>query len=282
MAKTMALRAEDMAMAEGVIRVITLQDQDRRNAFTPDMVAGLGEEIARAERDEHVGAVVLTHTGRVFCAGTDLTHLTSIAADQDRVRAFLADLVGLIRRLETLPKFTVAAIEGPAVGGGLELALACDVRVLGSDAWVRLPEVTLGAVPGGGGVQRLTRFVGRGRALRTVLLAQRLDARSCAGLGLAEVVDAGAALSTAIEMAATASGHARVAMASAKRIIHLAEELALEDLDAIAVDAMVEALGSAEGREGLSAVREKRRPDFTDARASDARATDARARSQDA
>lgn len=266
MAETMALRAEDMATVEGAIRVITLQDQDRRNAFTPGMVASLGEEIARAEQDEQIGAVVLTHTGRVFCAGTDLSHLTSIAGDPARARAFLTDLVGLIRRLEKLPKFTVAAIEGPAVGGGLELALACDVRVLGADAWVRLPEVTLGAVPGGGGVQRLTRFIGRSRALHSVLLAERLDAPACASLGLAKMVAAGAALDTAIEMASTASGHARIAMASAKRIIQLADDLALEDLDAIAIDAMVEALGSPEGVEGLRAVREKRRPAFKDAR----------------
>ena len=266
MAETVALRAEDMATVEGVIRVITLQDQDRRNAFTPGMVASLGEEIARAEQDEQIGAVVLTHTGRVFCAGTDLNHLISIAGDPARARGFLTDLVGLIRRLEKLPKFTVAAIEGPAVGGGLELALACDVRVLGADAWVRLPEVTLGAVPGGGGVQRLTRFIGRGCTLHTVLLAERLDAHACASLGLAKVVEAGAALNTAIEMATTASGHARIAMASAKRIIQLAEDLALEDLDATAVDAMVEALGSPEGVEGLSAVRERRRPAFKDAR----------------
>ncbi|MBO0814214.1 MAG: enoyl-CoA hydratase/isomerase family protein, partial [Actinobacteria bacterium] len=179
MAEAMAARAEDVATADGVIRVITLQDQDRRNTFTPDMIASLGEEIARAERDEQVGAVVLTHTGRVFCAGTDLNHLVSIAGDAARARAFLTELVGLIRRLERLPKFTVAAIEGPAVGGGFELALACDVRVLGADAWVRLPEVTLGAVPGGGGVQRLTRFAGRGRTARAVLLAERLGARAC-------------------------------------------------------------------------------------------------------
>ena len=260
------LRAEDLATAEGVIRVITLQDQDRRNAFTPGMIASLGEEIARAEQDEQVGAVVLTHTGRVFCAGTDLNHLVSIADDPARARDFLTEIVSLIRRLERLPKFTVAAIEGPAVGGGFELALACDVRVLGADAWVRLPEVTLGAVPGGGGVQRLTRFVGRGRALHAVLLAERLDAGACADLGLAEVVEAGAALSEAIEMAGTVGGHARIAVASAKRIIRLAEELPLEDLDVIAVDAMVEALGSPEGAEGLRAVREKRRPAFQDAR----------------
>lgn len=266
MAETMVLRAKDVATDEGNIRVITLQDQDRRNAFTPGMVASLGEEIARAEQDEQVGAVVLTHTGRVFCAGTDLNHLISIARDPERARAFLTELVGLIRHLERSPKFTVAAIEGPAVGGGFELALACDVRVLGADAWVRLPEVTLGAVPGGGGVQRLTRFVGRGHALRAVLLAERLDARACAELGLAEVVAPGAALNKAVEMARAASGHARIAMASAKRIIQLTEELPLEDLDAIAVDAMAEALESPEGKEGLKAVRERRQPAFKDAR----------------
>lgn len=267
MAERIALLAEDVATAEGVIRVITLQDHDRRNAFTPGMIASLGEEVARAEQDEQVGAVVLTHTGKVFCAGTDLNHLTSIAGDPALARAFLTELVGLIRRLERLPKFTVAAIEGPAVGGGFELALACDVRVLGGGAWVRLPEVTLGAVPGGGGVQRLTRFVGRGRTLHAVLLAERLDARACADLGLAEAVEAGAALNEAIELARAACGHARIAMASAKRIIRLAEELPLEDLDVMAVEAMVEALGSPEGTEGLRAVREKRRPAFHDARA---------------
>lgn len=267
MDQTMSLRAEDVPAREGLIRVVTLQDPDRRNAFTPALVAGLDEEITRAEQDDEVGALVLTHTGRAFCAGTDLGHLISITDDARQTRAFLTGLVGLIRRLEKLPKFTVAAIEGPAVGGGLELALACDVRVLGADAWVRLPEVTLGALPGGGGVQRLTRFVGRARTLQMVLLAERLDAQACASLGLAVTVEAGAALKTAVEMAGTVSGYARIATASAKRIVQLAEDLPLEDLDTMAVDAMVEALGSPEGVEGLRAARERRRPNFKDARA---------------
>lgn len=266
MTETTAPRVEDVSAPGGAVRVLTLQDHARHNALTPGAVARLAEEIALADQDDQVGALILTHSGRTFCAGSDLDHLTLIADDPTRTRAFLAELVGLIRRLEQLSKFTVAAIEGPAVGGGFELALACDARVLGADAWVRLPEVSFGALPGGGGLQRLTRFIGRGRTLQMVLLAERVGAQSCADLGLGAVVPAGTALQKALDIARTVTGYARIAVSGAKRLIQLAEDLPLADLDPMAVEAMVQALASSEGREGLAALHERRQPNFEDAR----------------
>lgn len=260
------LTIDDVAVSQGIVRVLTLRDFARRNALGPALISALGDALDDAERDDEVGALVIAHCGGAFCAGSDLTHLTSVVHDESLTRLFLTDVVGLIRRLEQIPKFTVAAIEGAAVGGGFELALACDARVLGGGAWVRLPEVTLGALPGGGGVQRLTRFLGRGRTTQMVLLAESLDAQACAELGLGTAVEPGTALATAIELATTVNGYARAAVASAKRVMRLAEGQALEILDAIAVDAMINALASPEGVEGLSALREKRPADFYKAR----------------
>ena len=272
MQSTAALKIEDVATPQGVVRVVTLQDTARRNALTPEAISALSEVINGVERDEDVGALVVAHAGTTFCAGTDLTHLTSLGDDVERTRAFLADVVGLIRHLEQSSKFTVAAIEGAAVGGGFELALACDVRVLGAHAWARLPEMTLGALPGGAGVQRLTRFVGRGRTSRMVLLAERVDARACADLGLGILVEPGTALDAALAMATTVTGYSRTAVSSAKRVMRQAEGPVLEGLDAIAVEAMVHALASREGVEGLDALREQRAPDFHGARGGNHRA----------
>lgn len=264
------LRVEDVAAGEGgaggVVRVLTLDDPDRRNAFTPALIAALDAALRAATSDDAVGAIVLTHQGRAFAAGTDLGHLSQVAGDAAAAGAFLSDLVGLFAAIERCPKPTIAALEGPAVGGGFELALACDLRVMGADAWAALPELGFGALPGGGGVQRLTRFVGRAQTLRLVLTGDRLDAAACAALGLAEAVPAGAARATALDRAARLAGGARLATARAKALILSAEETPLDDLDRRAVAAMVEALQSPEGVEGLQALAERRAPDFAHAR----------------
>jgi enoyl-CoA hydratase/carnithine racemase len=263
----MALLCNDVACEGGLVRVVTLSDPDRRNALTPALVSALGDAVAQVNDTPDIGALVIAHDGSAFCAGTDVTYLASIIDDEAATRTFLTMLVGFLGALERCGKMTVAAIEGAAVGGGFELALACDVRVLGNDAWVRLPEILFGTIPGGGGVQRLNRFIGRGEASAMVLLGERIDASRCEALGLARRVAAGKAVETAIELARTATSRSRVAVAQAKKLIRAAaEEVPLADLDTMAVDAMVRTLFCPEGREGIRAMQERRSPDFAAAR----------------
>lgn len=262
----MGVRCEDIACEGGLVRVVTLTDTERRNALTPEVVAGLGRIVAEINEKPEIGALLLTHEGRAFCAGTDISYLSSIIDDEDATRRFLASLVGFLGALERCNKMTIAAIEGAAVGGGFEMALACDLRILGNDAWVRLPEILLGTIPGGGGVQRLTRFIGRGEASAMVLLGERLDAQRCEALGLARRVATGEAAKTGLELAKLATARSRLAVAEAKKLIRAAEELPLADLDNLAVDSMVRTLFCPEGREGIRAMREQRSPDFAAAR----------------
>lgn len=262
----MGLHCEDMTCEGGLVRVVTLNDTERRNALTPALVSELGGVVSEVNETSDVGALILTHEGPAFCAGTDVSYLSSIIDDEEATRGFLASLVGFLAALERCEKLTIASIEGAAVGGGFELALACDLRILGSDAWVRLPEILLGTIPGGGGVQRLTRFIGRGEASAMVLLGERLDASRCEALGLARRVEAGKAAETGIEFAKLATARSREAVAQAKKLIRAAEDLPLSDLDNMAVEAMVRTLFCPEGREGIRAMQERRNPDFASAR----------------
>jgi enoyl-CoA hydratase/carnithine racemase len=262
----MGLNCRDIACEGGMVRVVTFDDMERRNALTPERVAELDRIVMQVNETPEIGALVLAHEGSVFCAGTDVEHLSSILGDANETRLFLGSLVGFFASLERCEKMTVAAIEGAAVGGGFEMALACDIRILGADAWIRLPEILLGTIPGGGGVQRLTRFVGRGEASAMVLLGEKLDVNRCVSLGLARQAPAQKALETAIEIGKLATARSRAAVAEAKELIRAADEQPLEILDEMAVEAMVRTLFGPEGREGIRAMRERNSPDFATAR----------------
>lgn len=259
------LEREDIATHGGAIRVLTLTGEARRNALTPGLVARLRAEVEAADAEREVGALVLTHAGRAFCAGSDLRVLQSIAGDEGALRGFLTDIVDLFARIETARTCTIAAVEGAAVGGGFELALACDLRVFGAGARVALPETGFGALPGGGGVQRLARFVGRGRAMDLVLQGETLTAEEGAALGLGRTAPAGEARAVALELARKVTSGSRYAVAEAKRLILASEPV--QDVDPASVEAMVAALLGPEGREGLAALADKRAPDFAAARA---------------
>ena len=249
-----------------LVREITLRSDGRPVAFTAGLVAALAEAFDEAEADGRVGAIVLGHEGRAFCAGSDLNTLVDCGADRDRFEAFLAPMMALFRRIDRCTLPTVAAIEGAAVGGGFELALSCDLRIMGAKAWVALPETGFGTLPGGGGLQRLTHFIGRGRTLDLVLTGDRLSAEECARLGLARAVEAGSARNEALALAARLAGGARQALALAKTTIRNVSEKTADELEAMALAAMLDTLTGAEGQEGLRAIAEKRAPNFVAAR----------------
>lgn len=261
------IRVLDHGQRSGdLVREITLRSDGRPVAFSAGLVAALAKAFADAEADDRIGAVVLGHEGRAFCAGSDLGTLVDCGADRDRLSAFLAPMMALFRRIDRCPLPTVAAIEGAAVGGGFELALACDLRVMGGKAWIALPETGFGTLPGGGGLQRLTHYIGRGRTLDLVLTGDRLSAEDCVRLGLARTVEAGSARAQALALAARLAGGARQALALAKTIIRDVSETSADDLEDRALAAMLDTLTGAEGQEGLRAIAERRAPNFGAAR----------------
>jgi len=206
---------------EGRVRVLTLSRPEARNALSAALREDLKSALRQAEQDAAVGAVVLTGAGSAFAAGADLREL--LARTPDEQRHFLQP-PHVYSTVEALAKPVVAAINGHALGAGLELATACDVRVCSADAKLGQPEVTLGLIPGGGGTQRLARLVGPGHAARLVLTGDAVPADEALRIGLVDVVVPKAdVVVKAVAVAAAMARHDAAALAGAKRALRAAD-----------------------------------------------------------
>jgi enoyl-CoA hydratase/carnithine racemase len=248
-----------LEVADGVATV-TLRRPEALNAISTALALALAEAVEPLATDPAVRAVVLTGAGeRAFCVGADLKerggfddHGWFVQREAFR-RGF-----GAVRRC---PLPTVAAVFGYALGGGTELALACDLVVAADDAVFGLPEVRLGLVPAGGGTQLLVRRVGRSAAKDLVLTGRRVDAAEAQRLGLADrVVPAGTALAAATRLAAGIAGNAPTAVRLAKWAVDLGADLALEAAMEVEDQAWRRAVLSDDRREGVAAWNERRPP----------------------
>ena len=218
-----------VAVDAGVARV-TLDDPDRRNVLSTGLVAELTAAFDGLERRDDVTAVVLTGAGRAFCAGADLADLLA-AADGDP--AGLHAVYEGFARVHRSPLVTVAAVNGPAVGAGLNLALVCDVRVAGASAWFESRFAALGLHPGGAHLRMLGRLVGPQTAAVLALCGRRLSAAQAqaAGLVVAAVDDA--------ELAAAAEDLARAAAAAPRELVLLTKRSLREEQE-LTLDAALE------------------------------------------
>lgn len=248
---------------DGAIRTITIDRPARRNALDRATLAALREVLDAIDADRSVRAVILTGAGdRAFAAGADITELRGLTAEQ--AAQYAAEGQQTMRRLETLRVPVIAAINGVALGGGLELALACTFRLIASTARVGLPEVTLGLIPGFGGTQRLARAIGRQRALELVLTGRHVDADEAVALGIAlRSVAPEPLLDEARALAAGLAAGAPVAQALALRAVDEGLDTTLEEGCARQAALFAEAVASEDAREGLAAFLEKRQPSFT-------------------
>jgi enoyl-CoA hydratase/carnithine racemase len=206
--------------------------------------------------------VVITGAGdKAFCAGADLKERRAMTLDD--TRAFLADLNRTLDDLAGLPAPVIAAINGAAFGGGLELALACDLRLCAEGAEMGLVEVRLGIIPGAGGTQRLPRLVGVAAAKELILTGRRIPAARALALGLvSRVVPAAELRGAAEQLAAEIGAGAPLGVAQAKRAIDGGAALPLGDALALERAAYEVVLASDDRNEGLAAFAEKRRPQF--------------------
>jgi enoyl-CoA hydratase/carnithine racemase len=170
----------------GNVAVISINRPEARNAVNGAVASGIEAAIDRLEADDSLWVGVLTGKGPVFCAGADLKERASMS--QDEVRALLLAYQSELGWLETCAVPTIAAINGAALGGGLELALLCDLRIAAHHAVLGLPETSLGVIPGAGGTQRLPRLLGEARAKELILRAARLSAPEALILGLVNQV----------------------------------------------------------------------------------------------
>jgi methylglutaconyl-CoA hydratase len=247
----------------GRAAILTLDRPERRNALSRDTLLALGRLGRELAADPEVRAIVLTGAGdKAFCAGADLKERQGFSDDDVRAQ------VGLYRTelaaLDRSPKPVVAALNGVAFGGGLELALVCDLRVAVPEAKVGLPETTLGIIPGAGGTQRLPRIIGEARAKEMILLGRPLSAQEALAWGLVNRVSPAGihVVDDTLEFLAPILDGAPIAQSAALRAIDVSFEAPLEqglELERVFYD---ETLRSEDRREALRAFAEKRKPAF--------------------
>jgi enoyl-CoA hydratase/carnithine racemase len=244
---------------DGQIATITLSNPAKLNAISPAMLADLEGVVAELERSGEVRAVVLTGAGeRAFSVGADIGAWAALEP-LDMWRSWVREGHRVFARLAALRQPVIAALNGYAFGGGLELALAADIRLAAAGAELALPETKIATVPGWGGTSRLPALVGASRAKQLIFTGARLDAATAAGWGLVnEVVAPGELAARARAMAEQIATNAPVSVQIAKQLIDGRADPAL------ALEALAGALAAstADGREGVASFREKRAPKF--------------------
>jgi enoyl-CoA hydratase/carnithine racemase len=246
---------------DGVAVVIV--DNPPVNALRNDVVDALADAAEQLGADDSVRAIVLTGAGeKAFVAGADLAEFSQALGDVDWIEDHTARTRRMLGLWETLPQPVVGAVQASAIGGGLEVALVCDLLVADPASRFGLPEVRLGLMPGAGGTQRLPRRVGAGRAKELLLLGGTIDAEEAHRIGLVNrVTRSGAARETAVELATTLAALSSVAVRAIKSSIDGANRDLAHGLDTERVHFM-RVFASQDATEGVNAFVEKRTPAF--------------------
>jgi len=250
---------------DGPVTVVTISNPPM-NQLSAALLEELEAEIDRLDGDESTRAIVLRGGGdRAFVAGADIKEFPSLresAASNEGGSARRIQKVG--QRMDAARKPFVAAIQGYCLGGGLELAMCCDVRVCADDAQLGQPEIKLGLIPGGGGTQRLPRLVGLGRALLMNLGGEFIDAATAYDWGLVEKVVPRAELDdTALGVARTFAARSPHSIAVLRKLARSTRDLPLEEGLRREAEGFRRCLASEDGLEGVAAFIEKREPNFT-------------------
>ena len=239
----------------GPITTVTMQ-RPPMNAISPEFAKGLDDIITQAQSNKDLAVLHLRSDQRFFSAGADLAFIETVFArpDRDKVMGqFVASLQTTLARLENLPCLTLAEINGGALGGGFEIALACSLRVAADDAIVGLPEAHHGLIPGAGGTQRLTRLCGRGVAARVILTGENIRGAEALDLGMVEwAVPAATLAETARAIAERAAKLSKDAIGYCKRCIAAQEDPA-QDGFAVEREVVIQAISSSDTQRRIGA-----------------------------
>ena len=240
------------------VALVTLDRREARNALSFALLADLDEVLAVLDDDESCRAIVITGSGeRAFAAGADIRDL----AGSTRERLRREDPFAVVDRVGRLRTPVIAAVRGYALGGGCELAMACDIVVAGDDAVFGQPELSIGVIPGAGGTQRLARAVGRARAMDLVLTGRQVRADEAERLGIVSlVVPAAEVLETALDRAAAIAALPVEAVRSAKAAVNAAQRLPLDEGLRFERDRFEALFDTHDQEEGMVAFLEKRTP----------------------
>lgn len=246
----------------GRIAELSLDRPEAMNAVSTQLAHDLGAACAELAADQGVRVVLVTSTSpKAFCVGADLKERRAftdaeLMAQRPVARAAYGGVLNL-------PMPTIAVVEGFALGGGLEIALSCDLVIAGSAAVVGLPEVSVGVIPGGGGTQLLTRRIGWSRAAGMIFTAARIGAAEAAALGVVdEVLEAGTARERGLELATAIAANSPVALRQAKRAMRLGADVDLATGLEVEDGCWRATASSGDRREGVAAFTEKRTPDW--------------------
>ena len=244
------------------IATITVNRPDKLNALNDATMAELGQAIEQVRSDRAVAGVVVTGAGRAFIAGADISELRSKSGPE--IYALARRGQEVFRRFETSPKPVIAAVNGFALGGGCELAMACHIRIAAEGAKFGQPEVKLGVIPGYGGTQRLTRLVGRGRALQLLLTGEMIDAGEAYRIGLVNrVVPTGdQAVEAARAMLGQMLANGPLALTQCIEVVNRGADISIEEAMALEASAFAMMASTDDMREGTSAFLEKRAAAF--------------------
>ena len=241
------------------VLLLTLNRPEKLNALSKQLLGQLGDHLGRADVDKGIGCVIMTGAGRAFSVGADIDDMLARGAasysDPERLEQW--------RRIEAFSKPIIAAVNGYALGGGLELALLCDIIIASTVARFGTPEIKLGSFPGDGGTQRLPRLVGRSFAMQMVLTGEAVGAELAERKGLvSEVVAPNQLLARSQEIAALIAAKSVAIAPYAKRAVRAADECGLAEGLSLEHALTVEAFSTEDRMEGLRAFAEKREPVF--------------------
>ena len=243
---------------KGHVAILTIDRPEALNALTADVLRDLGEAMDAVEANDEAYVVILTGAGRSFVAGADIGEMKPLTAVEGKAWGNAGNDVFL--KVENCTKPVIAAINGFALGGGCELAMACDIRLASEKAKFGQPEVGLGITPGFGGTQRLARIVGTGRAMELIFTAKTIDAVQAEKIGLVNAVCAPEELmDKAMEMAEAICANAQIAVCESKRCIRKGIQTDINTGLAFEAEAFGLCFSTEDQKEGMSAFLEKRK-----------------------
>ena len=247
---------------ENGIGIVTINRPKALNALNQEVLVGLGKLLAEIAVDTSVKVVVITGSGdKSFVAGADITEMQPLTAIEGREWGKLGQAV--FSKIEKLPQPVIAAVNGFALGGGCELAMACDIRVASENAKFGQPEVSLGIPPGFGGTQRLPRLVGKGRAKELLYTGDMIDAAEAYRIGLVnKVVASGELMEVAKTMAQKIIARAPIAVQVCKAAVNEGLEMGLESGISYEAEVFGLCFATLDQKEGMTAFVEKRKPSF--------------------
>jgi enoyl-CoA hydratase/carnithine racemase len=251
---------------DGVL-TLTLNRPRKLNAMSHEVFGALNAAISAASADRTLRVVIITGAGTTFSAGADLDmvrEFSSLDLAPETFRATLRNMQSVFDRLEQLEKPVIAAINGACVGGGVDLALACDLRIAATDAFMMIPEVRLGIIPDLGATQRLPRLIGVSRAKDLILTGRRVGADECLAMGLVNRVVPREQLATALtEMTTDLKAGAPLAVGFAKQAIDRAWATEIRTGEELEAHLQAPLYRTDDVREGYAAFRERRQPKWT-------------------